>query len=169
MEKDWYSILYNSLLIVGIIIALFTSWFNSPSSVTGSIIGYTFIITGTLLMTGFMMSNMKNSSVIANIITVGPFLVLIGILIYMVYLLSYYYSQITQGHISDSYYNFMNMFIVLLVVEFYWFFNGIKEKNFKLTGEMNKVTGMTIYLMELFSIIIVATLGIILKYFSTDG
>jgi hypothetical protein len=169
MDNKWYSIIYNSLLVVGVIIALCTSWFNTPSSVTGAIVGYTFIITGTLLMTGFLMSNMNSSNMIANIITFGPFIILIGILIYMVYLLSYYYTRITKGRISGSYYTFMNLFIVLLIVEFVMFSNGMADKNFKLTGEINKVTGLTIYLLEMFSTIVVGTLGIILKYFSTDG
>ena len=87
----------------------------------------------------------------------------------MIYLLSYYFKQITDGHVAGGYYTFMNIFIVLLMVEFYIFYNGMQDKTFKTTGTVGKVTGMILYLMDLISIVTVITLGIILKYFSTDG
>jgi len=176
MENKWYSIIYNSLLIVGVIIILCTVSSNSASSLTGTIIGFSFIVTGTLLMIGYLMNNLNSqatasstSSLISALITVGPFVLLLGILIYMIYLLSYYFKQITDGHVAGGYYTFMNIFIVLLMVEFYIFYNGMQDKTFKTSGTVGKVTGMILYLMELISIVTVITLGIILKYFSTDG
>jgi hypothetical protein len=174
MENKWYTIIYNSLLIVGLIIVFATVGSNAASSLTGTIIGYSFIITGILLLVGFLLNNMSNLaganfSFISSLITIGPFVLLIGILVYMIYLLSYYFSQITAGHISSGYYTFMNIFIVLLVVEFYIFYNSIQDKAFKTSGTIGKVTGMILYLLELVSIVTVITLGIILKYFSTDG
>jgi hypothetical protein len=147
---------------------------NSASNLTGTIIGYSFIVTGTLLLIGYLLNNINvisgsNFSLISSLITVGPFVLLIGILIYMIYLLSYYFSQITAGHISSGYYTFMNIFIILLIVEFYVFYNGIQDKAFKTTGTIGKITGMILYLLELVSIVTAITLGIVLKYFSTDG
>jgi hypothetical protein len=174
MENKWYTIIYNSLLVVGLIIVFSTIGSNAASSLTGTIIGYSFIITGILLLVGFLLNNMNNLaganfSFLSGLITIGPFILLIGILIYMIYLLSYYFSQITAGHISGGYYTFMNIFIVLLTVEFYIFYNSIQDKAFKTNGTIGKVTGMILYLLELVSIVTVITLGIILKYFSTDG
>jgi len=174
MENKWYTIIYNSLLVVGLIIIFCTVGSNSASNLTGTIIGYSFIITGALLLVGYLLSNMNttsgsNFSLISSLITIGPILLLIGILIYMIYLLSYYFSQITAGHISSGYYTFMNIFIVLLMVEFYIFYNSTQDKVFKTTGAIGKITGMILYLLELVSIVTVITLGIILRYFSTDG
>jgi hypothetical protein len=147
---------------------------NSASNLTGTIIGYSFIVTGTLLLIGYLLNNMNatsgsNFSLISSLVTIGPFVLLIGILIYMIYLLSYYFSQITAGHISSGYYTFMNIFIILLMVEFYVFYNGTQDKVFKTTGTIGKITGMILYLLELVSIVTAITLGIVLKYFSTDG
>jgi len=174
MENKWYTIIYNSLLVVGLIIIFCTVGSNTASNLTGTIIGYSFIVTGSLLLIGYLLSNMNtmtgsNFSLISSLITVGPILLLIGILIYMIYLLSYYFSQITAGHISSGYYTFMNIFIVLLMVEFYIFYNSTQDKVFKTTGAIGKITGMILYLLELVSIVTVITLGIILRYFSTDG
>jgi len=174
MENKWYTIIYNSLLVVGLIIIFCTVGSNTASNLTGTIIGYSFIVTGSLLLIGYLLSNMNtmtgsNFSLISSLITVGPILLLIGILIYMIYLLSYYFSQITAGHISSGYYTFMNIFIVLLMVEFYIFYNSTQDKVFKTTGAIGKISGMILYLLELVSIVTVITLGIILRYFSTDG
>ena len=174
MENKWYTIIYNSLLLVGVIIIFCTMGSNSASNLTGTIIGYSFIVTGTLLLIGYLLNNMNatsgsNFSLISSLVTIGPFVLLIGILIYMIYLLSYYFSQITAGHISSGYYTFMNIFIILLMVEFYVFYNGTQDKVFKTTGTIGKITGMILYLLELVSIVTAITLGIVLKYFSTDG
>ena len=119
MENKWYTIIYNSLLIVGLIIVFATVGSNAASSLTGTIIGYSFIITGLLLLTGFLLKNMSSLagpsfSLISSLITIGPFVLLIGILVYIIYLLSYYFSQITAGHVSSGYYTFMNIFIIFL-------------------------------------------------------
>ena len=45
----------------------------------------------------------------------------------------------------------------------------MQDNNFKTTGTVGKVTGMVLYFLELISIVVIITLGIILRYFSTDG
>jgi hypothetical protein len=173
MTINWYSNVYNSLIVTGIIIVLCTLGSNSSSGLTGTITGYSFIITGSLLLMGFLLNNMNSSSnsstLISKLVTVGPFIVLIGILIYMIYLLSYYFTQITNGNVANSFNTFMNIFIALFGLQMYIFYTGMKNKNFKETGTLTKVTGLILYLLELINIIVVITLGIILKYFSTDG
>lgn len=174
MTINWYSNIYNSLIAVGIIIIICTIGSNSVSSLTGTIIGYSFIITGTLLLMGYLMNNINSfhqngTSIIAQLITVGPFVVLIGILVYMIYLLSYYFNQITKGNVANSYFSFMNIFIVLLMIQIFIFYNGTQDKKFKETGSLGKVTGLILYFLEIINIIVVITLGVILKYFSTDG
>jgi len=174
MMVNWYSNIYNSLIVVGIIIIICTIGSSSVSSLTGTITGYSFIIIGTLLLMGYLMNNMNSSqqngsSFISQLITVGPFVVLIGILIYMLYLLSFYFNKITNGNVASSYFTFMNIFIVLLMVQMYIFYNGTRDKRFIETGSIGKVTGLVLYFLEIINIIVVITLGVILKFFSTDG
>jgi hypothetical protein len=180
MENKWYSTIYNSFLIVGIIILWCTIWSNTASNLTGTIIGYAFVIVGILMLLGYLMNNLNTLSsgsgkantmslIMSSITTLGPFVLLIGILVYMIYLLSYYYVQITNGRVSSGYNTFMNIFIILLMVEFYVLYNGMQDNNFKTTGTVGKVTGMVLYFLELISIVVIITLGIILRYFSTDG
>lgn len=177
MLTNWYSTIYNAFIATGIIIVICTISSNNVAGLTGTITGYSFIITGVLLLIGYLMNKLSStssqsstfSSVISQIVTVGPFIVLIGILIYMIYLLSLYFNQITAGNVSSSYYNFMNLFVVLLMAQIYIFYNGTQERSFKETGTISKVTGLLLYFLELINIVVIITLGIILKYFTTDG
>lgn len=175
MLTNWYSTIYNAFIATGIIIVIFTIGSNNVTGLTGTITGYSFIITGVLLLIGYLMTNLSStsaysfSSIISQMVTVGPFIVLIGILIYMIYLLSLYFNQITAGNVSSSYYNFMNLFVVLLMAQIYIFYNGTQERSFKETGTISKVTGLLLYFLELINIVVIITLGIILKYFTTDG
>jgi len=167
---NWYSTIYNALIVTGIIIILSTIGTNNVSGLTGTIVGYSFIITGIILLIGYLMNNMNIATTwISKIVTVGPFIALIGLLIYVIYLLSYYFIQITHGNVSSGYYNFMNIFIVILMVQLYIFYNATQDKNFKDNGVINKVTGLLLYLLEIINVIVIITLGIILKYFTTDG
>ena len=109
---NWYSTIYNALIVTGIIIILSTIGTNNVSGLTGTIVGYSFIITGIILLIGYLMSNMNIATTwFSKIVTVGPFIALIGLLIYVIYLLSYYFNQITNGNVSSGYYNFMNIFM----------------------------------------------------------
>ena len=55
------------------------------------------------------------------------------------------------------------------MIQLYTFYKGTQDNGFKETSSLNKVTGMFIYLIQTLSIVTVITLGIILKYFVTDG
>ena len=169
MALEWLPTIYNSFIVAGCFIILCTVGTASSSSLTGTIVGYSFIITGIALLIGVLMNQIKMVSMISIAITLGPFLILLGILIYMIYLLSVHFQQIVNNHVSNSYYLFMNMFIVLFMLLFYVFYSGTQEQAFKQSGTINKLTGLTLYLLESIQIIIIITIAIILQYFSTDG
>jgi len=61
MLTNWFSYIYNSLIVVGIIIVLITIGANSISGLTGMMIGYSFIISGVFLLVGILMNNISKS------------------------------------------------------------------------------------------------------------
>ena len=163
---NWYSNTYNAFLIVGMIILFCTVGTNTTSSLSGTITGYSFIIVGILLLLGFLTKQgQRNMDLLTTFLSFGPILVFLGILIYIIYLLSLNFDKITSGNISDSYYNFMYIFIVLIALQIYLIYLGMQNEQFKLS----KVMSMLLYLIEVVAIIVIITLGIILKYFATDG
>ena len=175
MENNVDSIVaktYYSLIIVGTIIIFSTIGTSSVGSVTGTIIGYSFIIVGLLIISGVSLSKMGshgNFNIISFLMTSGPFLLTIAILSYLLYLLSIYFKQITDGNVSKGYYTFSNIIIILIIAQLIIFSYGSQEKHFKTTYSLSKVYGMTLYLLGVITLFTVFTLGTILKYFTTDG
>ena len=176
MLTNWFSNVYNSLIAAGLIIILITIGTESSAGLTGTMIGYTFVISGILLLVGILVTNISKSYplggmpfLMAILYTVGPFLIIIGIILYLLYLLSIYFNSIISGNVTGNYYTFMNIFVILFMIQIYTFYVGTQEKGFKETSSLNKVTGMLIYLVQTLSIVTVCILGTILKYFVTDG
>lgn len=160
--------IYYSLIITGIIIVIITL---GLSSIVGYIVGYSFIAAGFSLLAGYLMFKLTKASASLSIIyyTIGPILFIAGVLFYYLSIIGTYKNRITDGNISDSYYSFSNIFLLLILIQNYVFYNAIQDKQFKQTHSINKINSMVIYMLCLFSILTVITINIILAYFSTDG
>ena len=169
---DWISNIYNCLIGAGIIIVICTIGSSNKSGLTGTIIGYSFILAGILLLVGIVMNKMNESDTITiwnMIYTIGPFILIIGIIICLISLLSIYFNLIASGNVTSNYYIFMNIFVALFIGQMWLFYTGIQDKKFTSSHTLSKVISMSISLLETVSIITLITLGIILKYFVTDG
>jgi len=162
---EWLSTIYKTFIIVGIIILLCTVWTNTSSSLTGSIVGYSFLIVGILLVLSELLKKKYYSqtsiSVMYIVTTLLPVLILLGSLIYMISMISIHFDRISQDHISGSYYSFMVIFILLLFGILVLFYRGMHNKEFEATQTLNKVTALFIYLVEIIYVVIIITLGII--------
>ena len=92
-------VIYNTFIIVGLILVLLT--FNS-TDVTGIITGYSFIVCGVLLLICYFITSINGdrnetgiNKILSILYTIGPFLLIICILIYSIYLLlTYKYGPI---------------------------------------------------------------------------
>jgi hypothetical protein len=168
---NWYSVIYNAFLFVGVIIVAITLFISSSSALTGTMFGYSFVAVGLLLFLGYLLKNMSGSrgGILSILITLAPFLLLLGILFYMIYLISVYFDRISSGQISPSYYLFSKLFALMLVVQLFIMLHGTETQQFKQTKTLGKVTNLMLFLTELINGVIAIVIGIILKYFSTDG
>jgi len=161
---------YTSLIITGAIIICLTIGTSSVASVSGTIVGYSFIAVGFLILSGVSMSKMReNASLMSFLYTIGPFLLIIASIFYVIYLLSFYFNKITSGNVSNGYYSFSKIVLVLIVSQLIVFYYGTQEKTFKMSHSLSKIYGMLLYLIGLLAIISIYSLGTILAYFSTDG
>lgn len=159
--------IYYSLVITGIIIVIITL---GLSSIIGYIVGYSFIAAGFFLLAGYLMFKLSSTSgFLSSLTTIGPILVIIGVICYYLSIIGIYKNRITDGNVSSSYYSFSNIFLFLILLENIILYNALQDKQFKQTNSINKINSMIIYLLGLFSIIVTITINIILAYFSTDG
>lgn len=159
--------IYYSLVMTGIIIVIIAL---GLSSIIGYIVGYSFIAAGFFLLSGYLMFKLSNTSgFFSSLITIGPILVIVGVICYYLSIIGIYKNRITDGNISDSYYSFSNIFLFLILLVNIVLYNALQDKQFKQTNSINKINSMVTYLLGVFSIIVAITINIILAYFSTDG
>ncbi len=102
-------------------------------------------------------------------LTAGPFLLMLGIIAFVLYLMISYKSIILDNHVSNGYNSFSNINIILILIQLYIVYTNITSENFEKTGKMSKVTSSIVYLLGILSAISSIILYTILKYFTTDG
>lgn len=101
--------------------------------------------------------------------TSGPFLLMLGVIGFVLYLLINYKDKIVAGHIDPSYNSFSNTIVMLLLLQIYLVYTNISTNNFESTGKISKVTSSFIYLLGVLTAMCSIILSTILKYYSTDG
>ena len=143
---------------ITVLISFFTGPYNK-GSVIGSMVGYS-VITIALLFLVAIQANKNNTGLLSILLSAGPFLLIVATTIYLLYLLGNYFNEIVAGRVSKSYATFINLYLLMILVQLFVYFKNPKD---------TKTTKMLLYLLGVFNSIVVITLGVILAYFSTDG
>jgi len=175
-QDEVFQIVYNGLIFVGIILSIVALSVNSNSNAYISIYSYTFISSGVILIIGFLINKILNqqsytrSNFFVSFFTnIGPFLLLIGILAFTLYLIITFKDKINNGRIANGYGLFSKLSIAFILIQLYITYNGMQTTNFKETGTLSKLYSSFSYLVGVINVAIVLILASILKYFSTDG
>ena len=175
-QEEVFQIIYSGLIFVGIILSLIALSISSNSNANISISSYTFISTGVILIIGFLINKIMKRpnpettgffSIFFN--NVGPFILLIGILAFTLYLLISFRDKISSGNITSAYGLFSKLSIAFIMIQLYITYNGMQKSSFKDTGALPKIYSSFSYLVGVINVSIVLILASILKYFSTDG
>jgi hypothetical protein len=174
---NWYSTIYKACIyasIVAFIIGFFTS---SSASLGAYLAGYSALILAIMLILIILFSTVlkatSNNSTFQILylifITAGPFILMLGVISFVLYSLIVYKNNIIEGHIAPGYNSFSNIIVILLMIQLYLVINNINTEIFERTGKMSKVTSSMIYLLGVLTGISSIILYTILKYYSTDG
>jgi hypothetical protein len=171
-----------AFIAAGLICFVFTSGNTSSDALAGSIAGYACLAAAVAVTIGSLFldaseqlltrqesdqNNLRGSAVafLSLVYRVCPLLIILGIIAYSLYLIIVYKARISSGHVHPDY-SRMSFYSTLLIVAqmgvFYYFMTDKGGKNFK-------VANAFMYLIGTFNIFTVVTMGIVLKYFSTDG
>jgi uncharacterized membrane protein len=107
--------------------------------------------------------------ILTILITLGPFLLMLAVIGFILYLIIFYKEPIIDNHVSKNYYTFSNITIILLLIQLYIIYQNINTKEFDISGKISKVTSSLIYLIGVLTSFSAMIIYIILKYFRTDG
>lgn len=174
--KNWYSTIYKGLIFASIVCFLLTFFFTGQTYLGSLITGYSTLILGVLmivviLINGVLSTNPDfNFSVLLDILRItGPFLLMLSIIGFVLYLVIDNKNRIENSRVSNSYYNFSNIVVILLLLQIYLTYSSIITDKFESTGRISKVTINLLYLLGVLTGMCSLILFTILKYFVTDG
>jgi len=175
--SGWYSSIYKAF-IISAIISFVIGFFSEGNVSLGSYItGYSVLILGImmilLILFNSIMKITEGQSILqvlyTILLTAGPFLLMLGVIAFVLYLMITYKSIILEDHVANGYHSFTNINIILILIQLYIVYTNISSDSFEKTGKMSKVTSSMIYLLGVLSAITSIILYTILRYFTTDG
>lgn len=101
--------------------------------------------------------------------TSGPFILILAVISFVLFLLINYQDKIIAGQVAPSYNSFSNIIVMLLLLQVYLVYTNINTDTFESSGKIPKVTSSLVYLLGVLTGICSIILSTILKYYSTDG
>jgi hypothetical protein len=175
--SGWYSSMYKAFIISAIISFVIGFFSEGKVSLGSYITGYSVLILGImmilLILFNSIMKITEGQSIFqifyTILLTSGPFLLMLGVIAFILYLMIKYKSIILQDHVANGYHSFSNINIILILIQLYIVYTNITSDSFEKTGKMSKVTSSIVYLLGVLSAITSIILYTILTYFTTDG
>jgi NADH:ubiquinone oxidoreductase subunit K len=147
-----------SFLIGGLIVVLLTVGNRSEGALNGTITGYATATCAILFMLGLVYYN-HQGYILSMMIPLAVF-------IYSFVLIGIYFEQIAHNHVSGYYTTFSYISVALIFTQVNMLFT---DKLYKETGTISQLTLSKMLLIATINILALISMGISLKYFSTDG
>ena len=165
-NKEEYKKVMNvpfSVSIACILIILITTFTtNSENALKGLVGGYLGLGLGVLFI---ILINLNTPTY--HLTDLFPCLMLLGIIGLMSFYLFTYFDKIEKGEVSDYYMSFSALTAIFLAIQLSIIFSSLfKDTNEKL---LSNRTFSLLGLLAVINYIMVITLGIVLKFYSTQG
>ena len=175
--KDWYNSIYKGFIIAGLVAFVVGFFTQGQTSLGAYISGYSVLTLGIMMILLILFNNILNTSQNSStlhllytiLLSTGPFLLMLGVISFILYLMITYKKNIINDRVSKGYYSFSNISIILLFIQLYIVYTNITTDKFETTGKLSKVTSSIIYLLSVLTAICSIILFTILKYYTTDG
>jgi len=173
-----YSGIYKAFIITSIISFLISIFSGGKTSYNSLISGYSSLTLGlmmilTIIITKILELNSKVSNkelLIIILMSLGPFLLMLTIVGFILYLIIFYKDPILENHVSNSYYTFSNITITILLIQIYIIYSNIlNTKEFIESGKISRILSSVMYLFCVLTLYSTMIIYIVLKYFRTDG
>jgi lysylphosphatidylglycerol synthetase-like protein (DUF2156 family) len=174
----WYSGIYKAFIISSIVSFLISIFSTGKTAYNSLISGYSSLTLGlmmilTIVITKIMKLNSGSTTkelLLTILMSLGPFLLMMFIIGFILYLIIVYKDPILENHVSNSYYTFSNITIILLLMQIFIVYSKILDtKEFEESGKISKILSSLLYLLGVLSLYSTMIIYIVLKYFRTDG
>lgn len=160
-----YSITIASLLVIFAI--SFSNKYNE-NSLVALIISYSAILCGLIFTIGIVFT-MLQIPVMSKLYSLLPFIIISAVILVFLILLVTYFDNIVANKVPNSYYLLSLISTIFIATQLIVLYNSVS--NMELTGYKlmsNKILTILTFLGTI-NFLIVSILGIMLKFFITDG
>ena len=172
-----YTLIYKLFIFFSIICFMISFFMSGKSPVNALISGYSALTLSMCMVLVIILNNVlptiQGKSAIEMIfsilIAIGPFFIILGVLAILLYLTIKYKNLIIDGHVSNNYYVFSNIIVILFLLQSYLLYKDMDTEKFNLTKKLSKMTSSLIYLIGLITFMSSMVLYTILTHFTTDG
>ena len=163
-NEVWYSGIYKSLLISSAVAFSIYSTTTNNISFNALVAGYSILILGISMLMLFVFNKSTNTTSV-----MVPFVFLFVIISIMLYLLTNHKTRIIKGQVSQSFYNFSNISVFIVLIQVYLIYSQISSNEFKKDKIFNRTTSLFITLLSVLTGISTYIIYIVLVYYTTDG
>jgi len=175
--NNLYLSVYKALIYVSVILFLISFWTSGNTTIGALITGYSALTLSILMILILLLNNIMNTvqgkssfEMISTILmSASPFLLMLTIIAFILYLIIKYSKIIGEGQVSTSYYTFSNITIILFLLQIYLLYENMGTEKFKQTYKLSSVTSSLIYLLGVITGMCALIIYTILKFFTTDG
>jgi hypothetical protein len=130
--------------------------------------GYIALLSSIIFMFSLIWYRSSDVSIYRLSISLFPFIMLMVIIVWLLVYLFKYFDRITTNKVSDYYGSFMNTSTMLTLVQLIMLVNAVTDKNFEKNRSIQPKIFSILMLLGTINIIVVVTLGVILKSYVTD-
>lgn len=176
MDENLFNSIINisyAFIIGGLIVVVLTVGVKNKNALIGTITGYAAATCAVILIASLTYTNiiigLKKPEWTNIILTLMPFIILVLIFGFSLSLVSLFFNKISENKVSEYYGVFSYISVTFILLQIWLFFGATKQKSFRDSGYINKVTILKLLLLSILNMLTLITLGITLKYFSTDG
>jgi hypothetical protein len=158
-------------VLIATVISVFCTMSLSSKNALNSLIAEYSVMEGVvLLLTVMTILNIKSSGAslftFSSFITLFPFLLILFIIGIFIALLSIYFDRIANNKVSSYYTSFSGTSVTLIIAQIMLLVNSIAKT--PTNPVLNKKTFSILMLLGTINLIVVITLGVVLKFYSTD-
>ena len=163
---DYTNFIY-ACVAASLIVVFFTIGVPGTNAVITSIVCYYTLAAAILMLAIQSAANIKGS-LGPFIIKMLPFLSIFGILLFSGILMNLYFDQISGNKVSDYYYNFSKISVILVMIQIGVFLRVLFQNTGSGLDSLSRQTLATLGLLATLNFIVLTTLSISLKYYTTD-
>ena len=180
-KTNWFQVLYTSLYYAGSLLLLFPIFLSLPNVTKMLIVTYSImsIAIGMIATQLYIRGSKRLSEIYANngmwsylfslIQYMGPVIVILGSLVYSMYLFGRYGEIIDERRTSEQYYSFSKFSLIFTLILFGILLGGVSSTRFKEDGYMPPTFTSGVLLFGVLNAYLLIIMGYILSSYTTDG